>query len=728
MDKMYFWGIVVLVLIFVFIYLVRSEIKEIWLAWIKKDRSFPTYIGFLLLVLSAFGLRWSWLLFLQELLTGKKQQMQDPIYEIVISVVLIVAVTFAFVYRKPENNPEHKELAKEPEPVTAKEREKIINELNAQFDKRLEQKLDDRLLLELEFEEFDESGKEIKKDKTSVLESERTIEEEQKTLSDLVEGKKFVLIVGKGGSGKTSCLLNLAKGLLKKAEEDANAPIPVIFNLASWNISYDNFEAWLEKVLVEFYDYPKETAHRTINESEIIPLLDGFDEVGAHLETEEAQNKLRHECLKSITNYKNRRVTPERLVICSRIDEYLKAGGQVSMSLKIQVKEVTQEKVMETLENAEKLSGLHYKGANQAAAKNILALIEKYPNLKLVLQTPFYFNAAIQTFHEHGDEKLPLPDDEGELKAFIVKSFIDRKIDNEKSPYTPKQTNDYLNWLAQWLKEQQNVSFELADFQPHHLKNPRRFGLFFRLLFGFFCFFFSFFIGFFFILFGGLFGGLLGFLFEVSNKINTRDIRIWQWSKLTKPCIIKKITSSQKNILLLTLTLGLGSFFNDFLGDLSLLFFLMSLLGLLFSGFIYISEISYFSVTKSPYERLSAGLLRDATLLGILGICSYFLIIYPLLKDIENHHLLEFTAFYNLLIPMFFGGVFWLLGIVISPISQHFVLAYFLSLENKAPVKMAKFYNHCTDLRLLENEGGRWRFRHQFIHDYFLNQENAQQA
>jgi len=33
---------------------------------------------------------------------------------------------------------------------------------------------------------------------------------------------------------------------------------------------------------------------------------------------------------------------------------------------------------------------------------------------------------------------------------------------------------------------------------------------------------------------------------------------------------------------------------------------------------------------------------------------------------------------------------------------------------------MAKFYNYCAALRILEQDGGSWRFRHQIIHDYFM--------
>ena len=43
-----------------------------------------------------------------------------------------------------------------------------------------------------------------------------------------------LLILGHPGSGKTTLLLELAQDLLKRAEDDQLALLPVVFNLSSW--------------------------------------------------------------------------------------------------------------------------------------------------------------------------------------------------------------------------------------------------------------------------------------------------------------------------------------------------------------------------------------------------------------------------------------------------------------------------------------------------------------
>jgi len=42
-----------------------------------------------------------------------------------------------------------------------------------------------------------------------------------------------------------------------------------------------------------------------------------------------------------------------------------------------------------------------------------------------------------------------------------------------------------------------------------------------------------------------------------------------------------------------------------------------------------------------------------------------------------------------------------------------------LSLEKKAPLKYVQFLEATTKARILEKDGGQWRFRHQLLQDYF---------
>ncbi len=43
-----------------------------------------------------------------------------------------------------------------------------------------------------------------------------------------------LLILGNPGAGKTTTMLDLAKALIARAEQEANYPVPLLFNLSNW--------------------------------------------------------------------------------------------------------------------------------------------------------------------------------------------------------------------------------------------------------------------------------------------------------------------------------------------------------------------------------------------------------------------------------------------------------------------------------------------------------------
>lgn len=54
-----------------------------------------------------------------------------------------------------------------------------------------------------------------------------------------------LLILGSPGSGKTTTQLELALSLIRRAEEQASYPIPVLFNLSSWKNDRQPITEWL---------------------------------------------------------------------------------------------------------------------------------------------------------------------------------------------------------------------------------------------------------------------------------------------------------------------------------------------------------------------------------------------------------------------------------------------------------------------------------------------------
>ena len=91
---------------------------------------------------------------------------------------------------------------------------------------------------------------------------------------------RSLLILGAPGSGKTTMLLELARGLIQRAREDITEPMPVVFNLASWQ-EKQSLPDWLAEQLNIVYYVPKKTGLSWVHENRMLLLLDGLDEVQA---------------------------------------------------------------------------------------------------------------------------------------------------------------------------------------------------------------------------------------------------------------------------------------------------------------------------------------------------------------------------------------------------------------------------------------------------------------
>jgi hypothetical protein len=90
-----------------------------------------------------------------------------------------------------------------------------------------------------------------------------------------------LLILGAPGAGKTTLLLELARDLLARATADSTHPIPVVFPLSTWSQSRKPVVQWLVDELNLRYDVPRKIAHEWVATDQVLPLLDGLDEIKA---------------------------------------------------------------------------------------------------------------------------------------------------------------------------------------------------------------------------------------------------------------------------------------------------------------------------------------------------------------------------------------------------------------------------------------------------------------
>ncbi|MEV0226948.1 tetratricopeptide repeat protein [Streptomyces sp. NPDC050704] len=95
------------------------------------------------------------------------------------------------------------------------------------------------------------------------------------------EAEGQLVILGPAGAGKTVLAVKLTMALLDKYQPDD--AVPVRFDLATWDPDRDVGE-WLAAQLTTRYGVPPDRAKALINDFEVMPILDGLDEISVEKE------------------------------------------------------------------------------------------------------------------------------------------------------------------------------------------------------------------------------------------------------------------------------------------------------------------------------------------------------------------------------------------------------------------------------------------------------------
>jgi transcriptional regulator with XRE-family HTH domain len=261
-----------------------------------------------------------------------------------------------------------------------------------------------------------------------------------------------LLILGEPGAGKTTLLLDLAQELLKRAENDSSHPIPVIFPLASWATKQQPLSSWLVEELQTKYQVPSTLGQTWINNRQILPLLDGLDEVAS---------PARRECIKAINAFLSDFVP---LVVCSRRSEYFTQATERKLELQnaVMIQPLTPEQTRVYCQQV----GLD--PAPFALDPVLLAspLVLSILTLASTPQEPQ--GTTIPTCRQNP----PQQDSQTRLLALYVQRMLERRR-RIKASYSRQQTLSWLTWLARQMQRNQTTEFAVERMQPEGLPQDR---------------------------------------------------------------------------------------------------------------------------------------------------------------------------------------------------------------------------------------------------------------
>jgi eukaryotic-like serine/threonine-protein kinase len=265
---------------------------------------------------------------------------------------------------------------------------------------------------------------------------------------------KKLLILGEPGSGKTALLLELTRDLLTRATNDPAHPIPVVIPLSTWAHTRKPLVEWLQAELQLLYDIPRAVAHEWVVTNQVLPLLDGLDEV-----------KVEHRvaCVEAINLFRQSRgFLP--LAITSRTADYKALGEPLQLQGAIVVRPLTREQV-DTY-----LTELGFVG------EQVRAAIHEDSSLWELLDSPLLLNIVTVAYAIQPEAPPPMTGSLAVRRDHLFGSYVDKMLlrGPADARYTHEQTIHWLRWLADQMGSNGQTVFYLEKLQFGWLPERQR--------------------------------------------------------------------------------------------------------------------------------------------------------------------------------------------------------------------------------------------------------------
>jgi signal peptidase I len=526
---------------------------------------------------------------------------------------------------------------------------------------------------------------------------------------DDVRGR--LLILGAPGAGKTTTLLELARDLIERAQQQPNQPIPVLFELSNWKDDKQSIADWLVADLKFRFKVPEVITSNWITTGQLLPLLDGLDELGLTRQVK---------CIEKINDFLQER-PGQSLIVCCRQEEY--SQGETTLDQlrgAVSLQPLTEMQIEDYLK--------------QLGASDLWKPIKDDPEGLLKLAKIPLFLYIIPFAYPNGlmrsQRQLNTIQEREEYYKQCRQELFDAYIEHrfkKHSPqqsYTEQETRRYLTWLANKLKDKKQTEFIIEKMQPTWLENPTQKWLYYigvGLIAGLVV-----------ELTGGLIAGLIGASLSLELIIgfasgliwwlglvvmgSTEEIKLqetfklsWSWQKMQKPIII-----GLSGGLLVGLGLGLTRDFLNLSAPGTMVDIIYgSILGIslgIISGIINIFSIPDIDINTRSFPN--QGILnsaRNATIAWIIAV-PITTVIFWLLAMMPEHIPL-------LLLSPLLGGV----GLFAGGLAcvQHFTLRIICWCNGYSPWSYYHFLEYATERRILRRVGGRYRFVHNLLQEHF---------
>jgi len=299
-----------------------------------------------------------------------------------------------------------------------------------------------------------------------------------------------LLIVGEPGSGKTTLLLELVEFLLDCAKQDNDEPMPVVFTLSEWTKNRLPLREWFINELSAKNGVPPRIGKEWIEQGQIIPLLDGLDEVGSDA---------LQECIEEINIYM-RKFSQSRIVVTCRYEEYKKYKDRSGPNDLLAIRRAVLIQPLSRQQVDNYLKDLSRVGCQLETLREAL---DQHVDLRELTETPLDLSILAEAYEGKSVQDL-IACSAAERQQRVYEKYVDRMLThrgpsdpnyqlvfsgtNPRRAVSPKQqTIAWLSWLAAEMENHKQTVVYIERLQPSWLPEdlPHRgfhHGLTFRLV------------------------------------------------------------------------------------------------------------------------------------------------------------------------------------------------------------------------------------------------------
>lgn len=552
-----------------------------------------------------------------------------------------------------------------------------------------------------------------------------------------------LLILGEPGAGKTTSLLDLALELVARAEADPQQRIPVVVDLSDWqptapqatsrwgrvasrragfsqkNHRDDRPEQlpawsiadWLVAKVREKYGFTPQQIGQWLAEKQLVPLLDGLDEV---------RPEYQPECVKAINEWLNSDLRPRQVALCCRREQYEAYPEKLELKGAVYLQDLTDEQIQTFLQKTNRAELWE----SLVADANLLALIRR----------PLLLSIAVLAYGEIDPIKWRRATSANARLNLLLDAYVQRMLmqDTDSRFYRKgkipslEESRKWLEMLALQLLQGSETEFLIENMQPIWLSTSLQkwmysltMVIFLGLIFGLSI------LGIGSIPSSFWFGSWVGvFLRLREGRVIWKDwwtiesvasIRI-SLSGFKPKKVLRKLSSSEFSFSIPTVIIS-GIIHKlvypkwDF--NLGLIYLLTLLVTILL-----ISEVGT-NINKVEILPIANQGIWNS-LRNVIPTMLTFQLLWTLAVGFVRHlngkpFVSPFSLQYTLIYSSSLALCIWIISTGGSACIQHFTLRLYLSGAGSIPWNYARFLNYATERLLLQRVGGRYRFMHDLL-------------